>query len=69
MDQENVADYLLVDRSTVSRIESGVIRTTAEIEREYVAACGGANILRTLIDHLQSLLERLGDYPHRLIPA
>jgi transcriptional regulator with XRE-family HTH domain len=66
--QQDVARYLHTDQSTVSRIESGELLITPDLEWRYVLACGGLGVLQTLIDHLQSLLERLNNH-NRLLPA
>ena len=65
--QIDVAKSIKADQSTVSRIENGDVFVTAEMEWGYVDACGGETMLKTLIDHLQSLLDRLNT--NRLITA
>nr|WP_281171096.1 hypothetical protein [Alicyclobacillus contaminans] len=40
-----------------------------ELERRFVLACGGVSVVQTLIDHLESLIERLNRNNNRLLPA
>ncbi|WAH35006.1 helix-turn-helix domain-containing protein [Alicyclobacillus dauci] len=57
--QHAVGEFVGADVSTISRIESGELPVTSEVERRYVDACGGVNALRTLIDDSVELLNRL----------
>ncbi|GMA52020.1 hypothetical protein GCM10025857_67880 [Alicyclobacillus contaminans] len=67
--QHDVAAALHTDQSTVSRIEHGGIPVSEELERRFVLACGGVSVVQTLIDHLESLIERLNRNNNRLLPA
>lgn len=57
--QQKVGQEMGADESTVSRIESGYVRTDFETESRYVDACGGVKSLRALIEEAKDLLERL----------
>lgn len=63
--QQAVGLVVGADVSTISRIESGELMTTIDIERSYVDACGGERSLRSMIDDLVELLNRILSNNHQ----
>lgn len=67
--QQAIAMMGMVDVSTISRIEAGIINPAEDIEWAYLQVCGGERMLRSLIDDAKDMLERFTSRRPPLLPV
>lgn len=65
--QVDVAIEFGADQSTISRIEHDDMYVTPEMQIRLIDACGGPQVLKTILTGIQNLLDQYD--VHRLLPA